>query len=126
MQNFDHNIGFWEKRQFFRRKLSKIAENCDHNIDPRTLWELYAEFLKAVVVVLLYIRAQHGGACRRTISRTYSFQDVVRSQYEMSRFRPGQDSAGLDSDLGSMLWSQFSAILTIFGRKIGVFLKNQC
>jgi hypothetical protein len=35
MQNFDHNIGFWEKRQFFRRKLSKIAENCDHNIDPR-------------------------------------------------------------------------------------------
>jgi hypothetical protein len=35
MQNFDHNIGFCEKRQFFRRKLSKIAENCDHNIDPR-------------------------------------------------------------------------------------------
>jgi hypothetical protein len=34
MQNFDHNIGFWEKRQFFRRKLSKIAENCDHNIGP--------------------------------------------------------------------------------------------
>jgi hypothetical protein len=31
----DHNIGIWEKRQFFRRKLSKIAENCDHNIDPR-------------------------------------------------------------------------------------------
>jgi hypothetical protein len=25
-----------------------------------------------------------------------------------------------------MLWSQFSAILTIFGEKIGVFLKNQC
>jgi hypothetical protein len=22
------------KRQFFRRKLAKIAENCDHNIDP--------------------------------------------------------------------------------------------
>jgi hypothetical protein len=34
MQNFDHNIGFREKRQFFRRKLAKIAENCDHNIDP--------------------------------------------------------------------------------------------
>jgi hypothetical protein len=34
MQNVDHNICFWEKRQFFRRKLSKIAENCDHNIDP--------------------------------------------------------------------------------------------
>jgi hypothetical protein len=34
MQNFDHNIGFREKRQFFRRKLAKIAENCDNNIDP--------------------------------------------------------------------------------------------
>jgi hypothetical protein len=34
MQIFDHTIGFWEKRQFFRRKLAKIAENCDHNIDP--------------------------------------------------------------------------------------------
>jgi hypothetical protein len=27
-----------EKRQFFRRKLEKIAENCDHNIDP---WEQF-------------------------------------------------------------------------------------
>jgi hypothetical protein len=27
---------FEKKSQFFRRKLSKIAENCDHNIDPRT------------------------------------------------------------------------------------------
>jgi hypothetical protein len=35
MKNFDHNIGFCEKTPFFRRKLSKIAENCDHNIDPR-------------------------------------------------------------------------------------------
>jgi hypothetical protein len=34
MQKLDHNIGFWEKRQFFLRKLLKIAENCDHNIDP--------------------------------------------------------------------------------------------
>jgi hypothetical protein len=28
MQKIDHNVGFSEKRQFFRRKLSKIAENC--------------------------------------------------------------------------------------------------
>jgi hypothetical protein len=34
MHKFDHNIGFWEKRQYFCRKLSKIAENCDHNIGP--------------------------------------------------------------------------------------------
>jgi hypothetical protein len=37
MQNFDHNIGFWEKRQIFRWILSKIAENCDHNIDSRSI-----------------------------------------------------------------------------------------
>jgi hypothetical protein len=34
MQKFDHNIGFWEKRRNFHRKLVKIDENCDHNIDP--------------------------------------------------------------------------------------------
>jgi hypothetical protein len=38
MQIFYHNIGFCEKRQFFRRKLAKIAENCDHNIDPWSHW----------------------------------------------------------------------------------------
>jgi hypothetical protein len=27
---------FWEKNAIFRRKLAKIAENCDHNIDPMT------------------------------------------------------------------------------------------
>jgi hypothetical protein len=35
MHNFDHHISFWEKLHFLRRKLPKIAENCDHNIDPR-------------------------------------------------------------------------------------------
>jgi hypothetical protein len=35
MQNFKRNIVFLEKRKkIFRRKLAKIAENCDHNIDP--------------------------------------------------------------------------------------------
>jgi hypothetical protein len=49
MQNVDHNIGFWEKRQFFRRKLSKIAEDCDHNIDPRSLGKTCnCNFLSAV------------------------------------------------------------------------------
>jgi hypothetical protein len=37
LQKLDHNIGFWEKRQSFRRKLAKIAENFDDNIDPRLL-----------------------------------------------------------------------------------------
>jgi hypothetical protein len=35
MKNLDHKIGFEEKRQFFGRKVSKIAQNCDHHIDPR-------------------------------------------------------------------------------------------
>jgi hypothetical protein len=25
-----------KKRQLFRRKLAKIEENCDHNIDPKS------------------------------------------------------------------------------------------
>jgi hypothetical protein len=29
-----HNIIFLRKTAFFGRKLVKIAENCDHNIDP--------------------------------------------------------------------------------------------
>jgi hypothetical protein len=43
MLNFDHNIGFWEKRQFFCRKLAKIAENCDHNIGPWSFsyWNIF-------------------------------------------------------------------------------------
>jgi hypothetical protein len=28
-------VGFYEKRQFFRRKSAKIAKNCDHNTNPR-------------------------------------------------------------------------------------------
>jgi hypothetical protein len=35
MHNFDHNVGFSEKRQFLRRRLSKIPKNLDHNINPR-------------------------------------------------------------------------------------------
>jgi hypothetical protein len=31
-KKFDHNIGFWEKKNIFS---PKIAENCGHNIDPR-------------------------------------------------------------------------------------------
>jgi hypothetical protein len=47
MQN---DIGFWEKRQFFCRKLSKIAENCDHNIDP--MYVHISKNLKAMILIL--------------------------------------------------------------------------
>jgi hypothetical protein len=51
MQKFDHNIGFREKRQFFRRKLSKVEENCDHNIDPRATRLDYF----STIVLLFYL-----------------------------------------------------------------------
>jgi hypothetical protein len=35
MQIFDHSICFGKNANVFRRKLAKIAENCNHNIDPR-------------------------------------------------------------------------------------------
>jgi hypothetical protein len=35
MPKFDHNIGFLRKTPiFFSRKLSKIKENCEQNIEP--------------------------------------------------------------------------------------------
>jgi hypothetical protein len=38
LQKFNHYIVFFlEKGQFFRRKWAKIAENCDHTIDPKSL-----------------------------------------------------------------------------------------
>jgi hypothetical protein len=33
--NFIITLVFEKNANFFRRKLSKIAENCDHSIDPR-------------------------------------------------------------------------------------------
>jgi hypothetical protein len=33
-QKMYHYIGFQENHQFFRIQLDKVAENCDHNIDP--------------------------------------------------------------------------------------------
>jgi hypothetical protein len=63
MQNFDHNIGFWEKRQFFRRKLSKIAENCDHNIDPWDrcwdfLWHFRRKYVYAILKIYFFPREE--------------------------------------------------------------------
>jgi hypothetical protein len=33
-KNLIATLVFVKKRQFYRLKLAKIAENCDHNIDP--------------------------------------------------------------------------------------------
>jgi hypothetical protein len=39
---------FLEKRQCFRRKLSKIAENFDHSIDPWSPWQQLHSWITAV------------------------------------------------------------------------------
>jgi hypothetical protein len=42
-KKIDHNIGFREKLNFCG-KLLKIAENCDHNIDP---WSMLQSRIKS-------------------------------------------------------------------------------
>jgi hypothetical protein len=37
---------FKQDANFFRRKLGKIAENCDHNIDPRRFVKKTPNFVK--------------------------------------------------------------------------------
>jgi hypothetical protein len=37
MRKVDRTIGLQENRHFVRRKLVKIEDNCDDNIDPRQL-----------------------------------------------------------------------------------------
>jgi hypothetical protein len=34
-KKIDNNIGFWEKRQYFSRKLAKVADYFDRNIGHR-------------------------------------------------------------------------------------------
>jgi hypothetical protein len=40
-----HELCFLRKTPIFRRKLSKIEENCDHNIGPRCAHWVIAKFL---------------------------------------------------------------------------------
>jgi hypothetical protein len=61
-QNFDHNVGFWEKHQCFRRKLAKIAENIDHNIGP---WS-GSSFL-----------AKNGENCQETFFETFRMKNEM-------------------------------------------------
>jgi hypothetical protein len=52
-KNCDRNIGFREKRQFFRQKLAKIAEICDHIIDP---WSKRITYIGVLLICIhMYI-----------------------------------------------------------------------
>jgi hypothetical protein len=51
---FDNNANF------FRRKLSKIAENCDHNIGPRgTIWGKISPFDRLFTYILWNFSESH-------------------------------------------------------------------
>jgi hypothetical protein len=65
MQNFDRNIGF----------SPKIAENCDHNIDPRLAQVLPLFNPKTKFWYLLSI-----------LKSNYFKQEFSRSQYELGYF----------------------------------------
>jgi hypothetical protein len=65
---------FVKKRQIFRRKLSKIVENCDHNIDP--WWGLCSTL---------------GTHSKRTPTFAYSSLTLVPFEKTMSFFFVGID-----------------------------------
>jgi hypothetical protein len=44
----DHNSGYREKQQHIRKKLAKIAENNDNNIDPRFPEKIRVEASKKI------------------------------------------------------------------------------
>jgi hypothetical protein len=52
---------FLEKNAIFCRNMSKIAENCDHNIDPRIFKDLYNTFFDAKHHNKLQIMVQNHG-----------------------------------------------------------------
>jgi hypothetical protein len=72
MQNLDHNIvekvGYFFQKYFFCRKLSKIAENCDHNIDPCTHTRV-EKLYQALVVHNTYAHMRRGETGREFDSR---------------------------------------------------------
>jgi hypothetical protein len=56
MQVFDHHNFFLDKRQFFRRKLAKIAENCDQYVHrPRSIEIAIILFEHVFVDVSAYV-----------------------------------------------------------------------
>jgi hypothetical protein len=59
LQKVDHNIGFWEVRQFFRRKLAKMTEISDHNIDPCGQCYIFGTFLPKQIEIMLMVPIKH-------------------------------------------------------------------
>jgi hypothetical protein len=113
MQNFDHNIGFWEKRQFFRQKLSKIAENWDHNIDSRKLWVLFKPiaFLLDWVHIRVIVNAgqffdnyKNCLKCRATYSHGKSYDKTVDKKWVGLHF---------GRLLKILIWSPWSIFTTV-------------
>jgi hypothetical protein len=60
-------VFIFKKGKFFRRKLAKIAENCDHNIDPRSHWQQSTQegshYLRNIVFGLA-VYSRRGQGCQ--------------------------------------------------------------
>jgi hypothetical protein len=74
---------FEKNANFFRRKLSKIAENCDHNIDP---WSHCLEVKLTMKLVAAWIPSlpSMSSVCepKQSRGRCYNFDNVsVRKVY---------------------------------------------
>jgi hypothetical protein len=58
-KNMIITLVFEKNANFFRRKLAKIAENCDHNIDPRWACEKIAQTVSRTSIVSKLMRTFH-------------------------------------------------------------------
>jgi hypothetical protein len=118
-EKIDHNIGFWEKRQFFRRKLAKIAENCDHNIDPRWVCEKVAQNVCSPTIFLSkLIHDFHRGTMKPSNLRYFChFQVTVQSKQSPDRQKFAQPGTDV------MIWKYFRHKIFV---KSGVFCSKYC
>jgi hypothetical protein len=150
MQNFDHNIGFWEKRQFFRRKLSNIAENWDHNIDPRLgefspigRWFTLVSFLIAKIIyffcsascVLILTKTGLGYIFSQTRLFTLFTNTAGRKPWERGASRPAFEPTPFCSSYSprimlavhcSTLYSASSCVMYSVSSRRACFTRSSC
>jgi hypothetical protein len=85
-------IAFWDQCQFFCRKLSKIAENCEHNIDP---WpKRYSELQSQIFLNLTLLKLIRPLQRQKPISALHTKWDllfnlnisILQSRFEAKTF----------------------------------------
>jgi hypothetical protein len=86
-----------KKRQFFRRKLklSKIAENCDHNIDPRN--QVFMYFLANGFIYIPFPTHKQCTLSRLYICTQQLWYDFLKKPYTLAGFEPGSSVPEADA-----------------------------